>query len=134
MHPLALLASDNQAGIAENLHMVRHGWLSDIDFLVEAACAFLAVLKQLNNLYAVFITKSFEHLGCFFLAQFHYTHHIEKCLYIYYINIYQLIKTKFLPEQRKTAKQDIIMLGGVFPVIGSEQICFESYSHSLNSF
>ena len=47
MHPLALLASDDNARIAEDLHVVGQGGLADAHFLQQLAGAFLATAEQI---------------------------------------------------------------------------------------
>lgn len=67
VHPLALLAAQDDAGIAENLHMVGQGWLTDAHFLQKTAGALLPAAEQFQDLKPVFIAKGLKHFGGFFI-------------------------------------------------------------------
>ena len=65
MHPLALLASDDNARIAENLHMVGQGGLADAHFLQQLAGALFPAAQQLQNMDPIFIAERLEDDGNF---------------------------------------------------------------------
>ena len=60
MHPLALLASGDKSGIAEDLHVVGQGWLADIQLFQQLAGTFLSGSEQLHDLHPVLITQCLE--------------------------------------------------------------------------
>ena len=72
--PFALFSSDNNAGITEDFHMVGQCRLGDIEFLQQAAAAFFSGAQELENAYAVFITKRLKNNGGFLFIQIHSLH------------------------------------------------------------
>ena len=60
MGPFSLLASDHDAGITQNLHVMGKGGLTDFQFVEQNTGAFFAAGEQVENLPAVFITESLK--------------------------------------------------------------------------
>ena len=60
MHPLPLLAAQDNAGITQNLHVVGQGGLTDAHFLQQVAGTLLPVSKEVQNTNPVFIAECFE--------------------------------------------------------------------------
>ena len=91
VHPLALFAAQNDAGIAEDLHVVGQGGLADAQFLQKPTGAFFAAPKQLQNLQPVFIAECLENQRR--LSRVHGTPPIEvHQYYMRYIHICQYVK------------------------------------------
>ena len=91
VHPLTLLAPHNDAGIAEDLHVVGKGGLADAQFLQKPTGAFFAAPKQLQNLQPVFIAECLENQRR--LSRVHGTPPIEvHQYYMRYIHICQYVK------------------------------------------
>ena len=60
MHPLALLAPDHNARIAEDLHVVGQGGLADVHLLQQTAGALLFAAQKLQNADPVLVAEGLE--------------------------------------------------------------------------
>lgn len=60
VHPFALLAAHDDAGITENLHMVGQSRLADAHFLQQTASTLLPSAEQVQNPDTVFIAEGLE--------------------------------------------------------------------------
>ena len=67
MHPLPLLTPHDNPGIAQNLHVVGQGRLTDAHFLQQLAGAFFPAAEQFQNLQPVFIAEGLEYPGGFLI-------------------------------------------------------------------
>ena len=63
VRPFALLTTDDDAGIAEDLHVMGQGGLADLQRIQQLAGAFFAALQQPQDLQPVFIAQGLEHPG-----------------------------------------------------------------------
>ena len=60
VHPLALLASHDDAGIAENLHVMGQGGLADAQFLQQLTGALLSASQKFQDANAVLVAERLE--------------------------------------------------------------------------
>ena len=81
MGPFTFFAALDDSGIAENLHMVGKGRLTDVQFFQQLARTLFTAMQHFQNPDTVFITQGFEDTNDILFVRHEKTPHIDVCRY-----------------------------------------------------